>query len=444
MGPAAPAPAQWVLGRQGMPVSPGIQRVSAPAHPPLTASQRWFADQKFGMFVHWGLDSLVNAHPELGSRPWADPAWEAGALGAELEGLGREFDPRALVELAQQAGQRYLVFTTKHHLGFANFASRHSSYTTAAMGPRRDFLRLLADECHRRGMPLFAYLSLPDLHHPDFQPLDAAAWERYLPFLLGQLEELAASYHPLAGFWLDPGPWNGPAYHYPLARIAQLVHRRWPEMLVGGRDWDGGERDYNSRVFLSEAGLVLAYDLFPPGAGPQPRAWPFEVCDTLNDSWFHQESDRNYRDLPTLITRLVEVVGRGGNYLLNHGPLPSGAICAQDRDRLLGVGQWLRTHGEAIYGTRPLGIPVQPWGWPLAKGDTIYLHLLRWPGARLVLPCPGRVVSAHWLHGGPIPYQQARAGITLFLPARPPQVPDAVAVLHLAATRRSPRVHHDP
>jgi alpha-L-fucosidase len=443
-----PEPSEWVYGRQGMPVSPGIQRAQPPPRPPLSVRQEWFKRLKFGMFIHWGMESIVTRHPELAPphQPWAAADFDACSLGGvypersrgardrslgdELTRLGESFDPAAWVDLAQRAGQRYICFTTKHHLGFANFASGHSAYGTAAVGPQRDFLRALADECHRRDMPLFAYFSLPDLHHPDFTPLDAAAWRRYLPFLIGQLEELATGYGPLAGFWLDPGPWNGPSYRYPMAEIGELVGARFPWMLLSSRDWDGAEQSYDQRVFLSDEGLVRSYDLYPPGGGPQPDAWPFEVCDTINRSWFHNPEDRDYKDAPTLIRRLVEVVGRGGNYLLNQGPLASGEMNPEDVARLEAVGTWLRRSGEAVYDTRPLGTPAQPWGWPVVRGDTIYLHLLNWPGERLTLPRITKPVArAQWLDGAPLRFDREGEGITLHLPAEAPDEVDSIAVL---------------
>ena len=428
-------PPKWLFGREGMPVSPGVRRVGAPARPALSAPQEWFKDLKFGTFIHWGVESLLAARPDLAppGRPWAAPDFDARSLGAELDRLGERFDPAAWVDLARRAGSRYLCFTTKHHLGFANFALRQSDYSATALGPGRDFLRLLADECYREAMPLFAYLSLPDLHHPDFRPLDAAAWERYVAFLFAQLEQLADDYAPLAGFWLDPGPWNGPSYRYRMAGIEEMVHRRFPSLLVGGRDWDGAEQSYESRAFLGDEGEVLSYDLYPPGGGPQPDAWPFEVCDTLNRSWFHNPADANYKDVPTLIRRLVEVVGRGGNYLLNTGPLASGALDPEQVGLLEGVGDWLRRNGEAIYGSRPLGAREQPWGWPLVKGDTIYLHILRWPGERLTLPGIARtVVAGQWLDGAPLDFEAGPEGLTLRLPAAPPDGLDSIARLRLA------------
>lgn len=427
-------PSQWVYGREGMPVSPGIQRAAPPPRPPLSPQHEWFKNLKFGMFIHWGLESLVTARPDLAAsnQPHADPNWDAHSLGPELGRLGERFDPAAWVDLAERAGQRYICFTTKHHLGLANYRSRHSDYTTASLGPHRDFVRLVADECHRRGMPLFAYLSLSDMRHPDFRPLDAAAWKRYDAYLFAQLVELASEYAPLAGFWLDPGPWNGPSYRYPMARIEELAGQCFPEMLVGGRDWDGAEQNYDSRVFLGDEGLVLAYDVFEAESGPQPDAWPFEVCDTLNRSWFYSPGDVDYKDAPALIRRLVEVVGRGGNYLLNQGSLPSGELNPEDARRLEAIGEWLRRNGEAIYGTRPLGTPAHPWGWPVIKKDTVYLHILRWPGQRLTLPGMGKpVAAARWLHGAPLRFEAEPGGVALHLPAPPPDEVDSIAVLRL-------------
>jgi len=438
---------QGVSGREGMPPSPGITFGPPPAHPPLTARQEWFKNLKFGMFIHWGLDSVLANHPGATAEAYRDINWDASRLGPELAKMGESFDAKAWVDLAERSGQRYLAFTTKHHIGFANFASRHSDYNSAVTSPRRDFVRLVADECHRRGMPFVAYLSLPDMKHPDCRPLDKPAWDRYLKFLMGQIEELATNYGPIAAFWLDPGPWNGPSYHYPVAEIQQEVRRRWPDTLCF--DWDESEQSYASRAYLSPEGMVMAYEIYPQVSGPQPDAWPFEVCDTLNNTWFYNPDDRNYKDAPTLIRRLVEIVGRGGNYLLNMGPLPSGAINLDDARRLEAMGEWLRRNGEAIYDTRPLGISAQPWGWPLIKRDRIYLHILNWPGERLTLPGVKRpVTSARWLNGEPLRFEAGpdasvrRSGttspakaddITLHLPAAAPDAVDSIAVLGLGA-----------
>jgi alpha-L-fucosidase len=431
---------QWVYGREGMPPSPGITFGPPPAHPPLTERQEWFKNLKFGMFIHWGLDSVLASHPGVPAEAARDINWDASSLGPELAKLGESFDAKAWVDLAERSGQRYIAFTTKHHIGFANFASKYSDYTSAAMGPKRDFVRALADECHRRGMPFIAYLSLPDLKHPDCRPLDKAAWDRYTKFLMGQIEELATNYGPIMAFWLDPGPWNGPSYHYPVAEIQEIVHRRWPGTLCF--DWDESEQSYASRAYLSPEGMVMAYEIYPPAKGPQPDAWPFEVCDTLNNTWFYNPGDAGYKDVPTLIRRLVEIVGRGGNYLLNMGPPPSGAINPEDAQRFEAMGEWLRRNGEAVYDTRPLGIPAQPWGWPAVNGDRVYLHILNWPGGKLTLPgIKQQVVSARWLNGGALEFETSSDSVTLYLPDAAPDAVDSIAVLEMGAgrLRESPR-----
>jgi len=430
-------PPQWLFGREGLPASPGVTFGPPPAHPPHTARQEWFKDLKFGMFIHWGLDSVLAAHPGATTEAYHDINWDASSVAGELAKMGEAFDAKAWVDLAERSGQRYIAFTTKHHIGFANFASRLSDYNSAVMGPKRDFVRLLADECHRRGMPLIAYLSLPDLKHPDCRPLDKAAWDRYVEFLMGQIEELATNYGPIMAFWLDPGPWNGPSYHYPVARIQEEVHRRWTETLCF--DWDESEQSYASRAYLNPEGMVMAYEIYPEATGPQPDAWPFEVCDTLNTTWFYNPDDKNYKDAPTLIRRLVEIVGRGGNYLLNMGPPPSGAVNPDDSQRFEAMGEWLRRNGEAVYGTRPLGVPAQPWGWPVSKDGRIYLHILNWPGQRLTLPgVKSRVTAARWLNGGELRFETGADGVTLHLPAAAPDPVDSIAVLELAVEPHAP------
>lgn len=420
-----PASPNWVYGREGWPPSPGLTFTEPPPHPPLTARQEWFKDRKLGMFVHWGLDSLLWDRPEVAREANGNQAWDPASV-PDLGRLGEAFDPAVWVDLAERAGMRYLAFTTKHHIGVANFDSKLSPHTTVRLPPHRDFVRLVADECHRRGLPFVAYLSLTDSRHPDFRPLDPAAWARYADFLWGQIEELAAGYGPIAAFWLDPGPWNGPGYHYPVAEIQARVHERWPDTLCF--DWDEAEQTFANRAWLDGRGMVMASDVIPP-AGPQPGDWPLEVCDTLNRTWFYNPADREYKDPARLIANLVEIVGRGGNYLLNHGPFPSGEINPEDRWRLEALGDWLDGHGESIYGTRPLGLPDQGWGWPVTKGDRVYLHILRWPGERLVLPGRLEVQSARWLGGEEIPFEATAEGVALGLPAQPVEELDSVAIL---------------
>jgi alpha-L-fucosidase len=374
-----------------------------PGRAPESARQ-WYEDAKFGLFIHWGVYSL------LGDGEWVMQNRPLSI--AEYEKLPPRFNPTAFdaaewVGTAKRAGQKYIAITSKHHDGFCMWDSEVSRYDIVDGTPyKKDVLALLADECRKQGIKLFFYHSHLDWHHPDYFPRgktgkaagrpEAGDWTRYLDYLNRQIAELCAPRYGAAGFWFD-GWWDRPDADWQLARTYSLIHRLRPEALIGN--------NHHVAPFPGEDFQMFEQDL--PGKNTagfneaSVSAMPLETCRTMNNSWGYNAKDQGYRPLAQQIRYLVEAVGLGANLLLNVGPTPEGKIPPEAVEILLGMGKWLEANGETIYGTR-----AGPWGpsklgYAVRKGRRVFFHLLDWPrGGVLELPaCEGIEKASVWKGG---------------------------------------------
>ncbi|MDH5197151.1 MAG: alpha-L-fucosidase [Gemmatimonadota bacterium] len=400
------------------------------------AAREWFQDAKFGMFIHWGIYSLLQ-----------DGEWvmnNRGITVSEYETLAPQFnpvrfDPAEWVALAKAAGMRYMTITSKHHDGFAMFDSKVSDWDIVDRAPYgRDVLAMLAEEARKQDVKLFFYHSQLDWHHPDYWPRggtgqrtgrpEAGEWYRYLDYMDAQLRELLTNYGPIGGIWFD-GMWDRYDADWRLDRTYQMIHDLQPAALIGsnhhrlpypGEDFQMFEKDLPGQN-------TFGYNTTDLGT------LPLETCETMNASWGYRLTDRSFKSTDELIRLLVNAAGRNANLLLNVGPMPTGAIQAEFQEHLRGVGRWLATHGESIYGTRGGPIPPRPWGVTTRKGDRVYVHVLDWADRQLSLPAlPTRVRRAHVLTDGTaVPVRTSAAGITLSLPERATDAVDLVVVLEM-------------
>ncbi len=387
----------------------------------LRAEQDAFKDLKFGMFIHWSLFSLPTGH-----QNWRTPESAVTRFSAE------KFDASSWVQLARDAGARYMTFTAKHHDGFCLFSSDLTNYDSMHSPTRRDFVRLLADECRAKHLPLFLYYSLPDHHHPSFKPGTGAEWDRYVSYYQGQIRELCANYGEIAGLWLDPGPWHGPAFDYRVTETQQIMSDLQPGALLMGRDFYEAEK--RPPTLPGYMGFLDDHGEGVPRAMPSPAPdnWPFEVCDTINDSWHFNQADRNFKSPHFLIRKLVGIVGDGGNYLLNVAPMASGEVPTEQKSVLMAIGSWLRKHGDSIYGTRPISMPGVPWGYVVSRQMTAYLHVLDPPSGGVELPDADRRVKAvHMIDGGKLASRRAGDMLVISLPYGSGDGIDAVVVAEL-------------
>jgi alpha-L-fucosidase len=420
-----------------MPAHIPAQSFERPGDPNLRA-RRWFQDAKFGLFIHWGVYSI------LGDGEWVMnnrkiPITDYEKLPSQFNPIA--FDPAEWVALAKAAGMKYITITSKHHDGFAMFDSKVSGYDIVERTPyKKDVLKMLADECHRQGIKLFFYYSQLDWHHPDYFPRgftgreagrpDKGDWPKYIDYMNAQLRELLTGYGEVGGIWFD-GWWDRPEADWRLEETYKLIHDLRPSALIGS--------NHHRRPLPGEDFQMFEKDL--PGANTagfnkdsEIGNLPLETCETMNNSWGFNITDRKYKSTRELIQYLARAAGNNANFLLNVGPMPNGKIQPEFVSRLREVGNWIGKNGEAIYGTR--GGPVSPrlWGVTTQKEDRVYVHVLDWNFSdSLWLPLPARVRSAKFLKdGSKAEFVQAGNGVLLnAIPKSAVDEYDTVIVLEL-------------
>ena len=412
-----------------------------PVPPERLAAREWFRDARFGMFIHWGVYSLLGAGEwVMHNRNIAVPAYEW--LASTFNPV--RFNAAEWVALAKAAGMRYLTITSRHHDGFSMFASRTSGYNIVNWTPfGRDPLKELAEECRRQGLKLFFYYSQLDWRHADYWPRgntgkgtgrpEQGQWTRYLDFMDAQLTELLTGYGPLGGIWFD-GMWDKPDAEWRLAQSYALIHRLQPAALI--------VPNHHLAPLPGEDVQTFEQDL--PGANSAGfntttiGALPLETSLTMNGSWGFNLTDRSFKTTRQLIHYLARAAGSGANLLLNVGPRPDGTIQPEAVERLQEIGRWLQVHGPSIYATRAGPVSPRAWGVTTQRGDTVFVHVLEWRDRALALPTLGREVrSARILATGErVPVSASESGLTLTLPPGGEDAPDRVVRLELAPMAR--------
>jgi alpha-L-fucosidase len=386
-------------------------------------ARRWFQDAKFGLFVHWGVYSV------LGDGEWVMNNRKLRV--AEYERLPPQFNPtgfdaREWVALAKAAGMKYITITSKHHDGFAMYASKVSDWDIVDRTPyKRDVLRQLADECRKQGIKLFFYYSQLDWHHPDYFPRgrtgrDADRPERgdfnkYLDYMDAQLTELLTGYGPIAGIWFD-GWWDRKDADWRLDRTYGLIHKLQPAALVGS--------NHHQAPFPGEDFQMFEKDL--PGGNTSGFSGdsvvgklPLETCETINGAWGWNIGDRRWKSPQELVRYLARAAGMNANFLLNVGPQPNGKLQPEQVERLQTVGAWLKVNGESIYGTRGGPVSPRPWGVTTRKEKTVYVHVFDWADPQLLIPSVGAVARARVVKGGAaVKVQETAGGLLIDLPSR--------------------------
>src|SRR5947199_5974346 len=301
-------------------VAPGRAQTGYRPSAANLAARSWFQDARFGLFVHWGVYSV------LGDGEWVMNNRRIPI--ADYEKLPAQFNPVAFapadwVALAKAAGMKYITITSKHHDGFAMFDSRISDYNIVSRTPyRKDVLKALAEECRKQGLKLFFYYSQLDWHHPDFFPRggtgrysgrpESGDWPRYIAFMNQQLTELLTNYGPVGGIWFD-GMWDKPDADWHLADTYALIHRLQPAALI--------VPNHQRAPLPGEDVQTFGQDL--PGANTAGfntqtiGGLPLETSLTMNDSWGFKLTDHNYKSVRDLIHYLVKAPGAGPHPFLN-------------------------------------------------------------------------------------------------------------------------------
>ena len=353
------------------------------------AARQQFQDMKFGMFIHWGLSSVL-----------ANGEWVMNNRGIRQEDyklLQKVFDPRDFnakewVSIAKNAGMQYITLITRHHDGFSNFDTKESDWKITNTQYGKDIVKEIADECHRQGIKICFYYSLLDWYRSDYLwetgktgkksgRTEKSNWESYIKFMKAQLTELLTNYGEVSTIWFD-GHWDQldndidktlqSKVNWDYDEIYSLIHKLQPQCLIG-----------NNHHLLPIAGedfQMFEKDL--PGSnttgfgGADFSQLPLETCETMNDAWGYNMTDRNFKSSKTIIHYLVNAAGRNANFLLNVGPKPNGEIQKEFVDTLAIVGKWMDKNAVSIRGTRGNVTAVQDWGVLTQRNKTIYVHIL--------------------------------------------------------------------
>ena len=345
---------------------------------------QWMKEAKFGMFIHWGLYSSLGGEWN-GTTALYIAEWIMLRLKiplAEYRQIADKFNPAGFnaaewVAVAKNAGMKYIVITAKHHEGFAMFNSRASKYNIVDATPyKKDPVKEIATECQKQGIKLCFYYS----HVQDWEDKNAIGntwdfpdeprdFDKYLrEKVKPQLRELLTQYGKVGIIWFDT-PVNISREH--AQELVDYVHKLQPECIVNNRvGHDLG--DYNG--FGDNEAPVKGLE----------ACW--ETCATLNDTWGYKKNDDNWKSSSTIIKLLVDIVSKGGVYLLNVGPDGMGLIPEPSKKILSEVGSWLKKNSEAIYNTNASPFEKEfDWGSITVKPGKIYAHLFDWPDGDYVL-----------------------------------------------------------
>lgn len=383
---------------------------------------RWWQEARFGMFIHWGLYSVVG-RGEWVMHSERIPKAEYAKLAARFN--PRKYDADEWVALAQEAGMKYMVLTSRHHDGFCLWDTETTDYCAAKTAAGRDLVEEYVEACRRAGMKVGFYYSLLDWRWPAYWlgPEKAPeAWDEYVGYVHAQVEELVTKYGKIDILWYD-GAWPWGPEHWRSKRLNAMVRKHQPHIIINNRS--GLPEDFGT----PEQRLVA-----------EQRPW--ELCMTMDELWWGwHPGDPNVKSTMTLVRTLVQCVAQGGNLLLNVGPKADGTIPAIQAGRLRGIGEWMRANAESIYGcgSPPGGLSFRHFGWATAKGKTLYLHVCYWCGRELVLGgLANKVKSAALLADGEELKVEQEKDRTIIrgLPARAPDKIDTVIKLEVAGQPR--------
>jgi len=404
---------------------------------------------KFGMFIHWGAFSFLG-----------DGEWVMNNRKITVNEYSRllqffnpvEFDAKKWVDAAKSAGMKYITLITRHHDGFSVWDTQQSDWKITKTTYGKDVVKQIADECHRQGIQLFLYYSLLDWTREDYPHETGKTGQNsgrtghgnyasYLQFMKNQLTELLTNYGKIAGIWFD-GHWDQTApegaadrtsrlnWHYD--EIYSLIHKLQPECLIGN--------NHHMTPFDGEDFQMFEKDL--PGQNKSGLSFqqaaenlPVETCETMNDSWGFNITDRNYKSSRQLIQYVVNAAGRNANFLLNIGPMPNGQVQPEFIDTLKKIGTWMQQYGETIYGTRGNYIPPQEWGVVTSKNKTVYAHVMQIPGESGYIFIPGlkeKVIKTFgFADKKPLKFKQLPEGLFIYINGLKQDDADAVVQIDL-------------
>lgn len=311
------------------------------------------------------------------------------------------------------------MVTTKHHEGFSLFDSAATTYDVMATPFRRDIMRELADACRRHGIRIGWYYSIMDWYHPDYLPrrdweqrdATGADFSRYVVFMKSQLRELLTNYGDISILWFD-GQWESTRNHALGVSLYDYCRSLAPDVLIDNRVDGGGEPE--SAGSRGPVGDFRTPEQEVPATGLPGVDW--ESCITMNQNWGWSKFDHQWKSVPEMVGLLVETASKGGNLLLNVGPMGDGRFPQQSIDGLRGIGEWMRVNGSAIYGTRATPFSDAPIR-ATVRENRVNLFVESWQPGPLLLPALGASPRRAYLladsGAGRLPLRTVAEGVEL-------------------------------
>lgn len=355
---------------------------------------QWWREARFGLFIHWGLYAIP-------AGAWGDRTdygeWIRHSARIPLQEYDQlvkqfnptQFDAESWVQMAKDAGMKYIVITTKHHDGFCLWDSKATDFDVMSTPFHQDIIKSLADACRKiGGVKLCFYHSIMDWHHPDYnvrrpwetdRPTDTTDRKRYIAYLKAELRELLTNYGDIGVLWFD-GEWESFWQHEDGVDLYNYVRSLQPGIIINNRV----DKGRDGMAGMSGAGFAGDFgtpEQEIPSTGLPGVDW--ESCMTMNDNWGYNKADKNFKSAAELIRNLVDIVSKGGNFLLNIGPRADGTFPPESVERLKAIAGWMRVNKASIYGTTASNFDAVPWGRITQKksGDKtlLYLHVFHWP-----------------------------------------------------------------
>ncbi len=377
---------------------------------------KWWTDDRFGMFIHWGLYSMPSRHEWV--KKYERMTNQQYEKYFEMFNPDM-YNPKEWARMAKEAGMKYAVITTKHHEGFCLFDSKYTDYKSTNTPYGKDLLREWVDAFRAEGIKIGFYYSLIDWHHPDYtidlqhpQSQDSdSAYQRvnqgrdmakYREYIKNQVTELLTNYGEISILWLDFSfPWgiHGKGHDdWDSENLLKIVRKLQPGILVNDRldlqDVEGGW-DFTTPE-------QYKVSKWPEVNG---KRVPWETCQTFSGSWGYYRDENTWKNNKQLLGLLIESVSKGGNLLLNVGPTSRGTIDYRAQERLKAMGEWMKYNSRSIYGcTEAPPEFVAPDNCILTYNpltNRIYIHCLDWPiGVLNLKGFKGRIKYAQMLHDG--------------------------------------------
>ena len=431
--------------------------------PEREARMAWWREARFGMFVHWGLYSGLAGTwkgekvGDRGGMEWIQQrkkvdTWEYAHEAFPHFRPSTDFAEQ-WARLARAAGCRYVVFTSKHHDGFSLHDSAANTYDAKDL-TGRDLCKEIVDACKKEGLKVGLYHSVIDWHHPQYDylaahrlphPLKGKPYPNgprnhtlYVDYLHRQVEELMTNYGTIDIIWWDYSKEGAEGSFWRGDELMAMVRRYQPKILSNNRLYrtlslQGPALD-RLKAWNPKRGDFTTPEQHVPATGLPGVDW--EVCMTMNSTWGYSEHDQAWKSDELLIQNLIDIVSKGGNYLLNIGPKGDGSIPEASLKSMAAIGRWMAVNGESIYGTTASPFEKPSWGRYTKKAGRLYAHVFQWPDdGKLNIPAKSMQARQAYLLADaqrkPLTIEQTPDGLVIHLPANAPDPIASVVAIEI-------------